>query len=178
MKIYVARHGETNYNVLGLHNVDPKVDVHLTEKGVADAELLSEHLKDVNIDTIYISELPRMAQTAEIVNQNHAAQIIIDHRLIDVDSGFEGRKVSDYHELRDNSENPFTFKVPGHESSEDVYKRTVDFLSSLKTKGHQNVLIITSAHNFRHFKSALDGLVPGANLKEHIPNGEMLVREI
>ncbi len=27
MKITVVRHGQTNYNVIGLHNADPTVDV-------------------------------------------------------------------------------------------------------------------------------------------------------
>ncbi len=34
VKIYLARHAQTNYNVLDLANSDPSVDVHLTSKGI------------------------------------------------------------------------------------------------------------------------------------------------
>ena len=38
MKLIATRHAETNYNVKDLVNYDPTIDVHLTEKGINQAE--------------------------------------------------------------------------------------------------------------------------------------------
>ncbi len=38
MNLYLARHGRTNYNDLGLCNADPTVDVHLTALGIEQAK--------------------------------------------------------------------------------------------------------------------------------------------
>ena len=37
MKLYCMRHGETDYNRLGLCNDDPAVDVCLTDTGILQA---------------------------------------------------------------------------------------------------------------------------------------------
>lgn len=178
MKIYIARHGETNYNALGLHNADPKVDVYLTEKGIQEAKDLAQKLGDEAFDAIYVSELPRTLQTAEYVNQERNLPIYVDARLNDIDAGFEGKSVADYHMLRDASVDPFTFKMPNAESPEDVYNRVKSFLEYLKHQNYKQVLIVTSKHNFRHFRNIIDGIDPRESLKQHIPNAEVLVREI
>lgn len=176
MKIFVARHGETNYNVLKLHNADPKVDVHLTEKGISEAKNLAEELKDEDFDAIYVSELPRTGQTASYLQQNSPR--IIDARLNDINSGFEGKSVAEYHKLRDSAEDPFTYKAPNGESSEEVYLRTKEFLQDLKNSNYNQILIITSKHNFRHFKNIIDKTDPRKSLKNPVKNTEILIREI
>src|SRR3989344_5432498 len=89
MKVYVARHAETNYNVLGLCNDSPDVDVHLTSKGIEQAELLAKTLKDVKFGLIITSDFPRTKQTAKIVNRHHDTPTISDSRINDVLTGFE-----------------------------------------------------------------------------------------
>ena len=44
MQLYLTRHGETNYNVLGLANDDPAADVHLTARGIGNVLQLSSEL--------------------------------------------------------------------------------------------------------------------------------------
>lgn len=179
MKIYVIRHGETNYNFLGLHNADPKVDVHLTEKGIGQAQEIANQLSNVDFDAIFISELPRTAQTAAPLAKTKNLTPIVDPRLNDIDSGYEGQSVATYHEARNSSYDPFLFKVPNHESSAEVYDRTASFLKDLSTKNYQNVLIITSAHNLRHFRCILDRLDPREEMKKkHVPNTETFIREL
>lgn len=178
MKIYVVRHGQTNYNVLGLNNVDPTVDVHLTEAGVAEAKAVAEKLKDVTFDVFFVSELPRTQQTAELINESRNVPILVDGRLNDIDTGFEGKSVNEYHIQRNAAEDAFKFKVPGAESPEEVYRRTESFLKDLKQKNYQNVLVVTSKHNFRHFQSIIDGLDPRKSLRCFVKNAEILEREI
>lgn len=178
MIVYIVRHGETNYNTLGLHNADPAVDVHLTEKGIEEARRLAQELQDKPFDVVYVSELPRTQQTAAYLERDRNIPRIVDARLNDINAGFEGQLVSEYHKLRDAANDPFTYKVSGAESSEDVYNRTDNFIRDLKNQDYRSVLIVTSKHNFRHFRNIIDGLDPRESLKQHVPNAEVLVREI
>ena len=172
MKISVVRHAETNFNVLGLHNADPSVDVRLTEQGIKQAESLAKELKDMEFETIIISELLRTKQTADIINKFHYSKIEVDARLNDIDSGFEGQLVSDYHEARDASPDPYTARFNNGESPNDVYDRTKEFLKSLPNRSEKSILIVTSKHNFRHIKSIIHNLDPREALKTHIENAE------
>ena len=178
MKITVVRHGQTNYNVLGLHNSDPSVDVFLTERGINEAKKIGELLKEEPFEAIYISELPRTRQTAEYINKHHNLNLIVDARLNDINTGFEGKKVDDYHAIRNASPDIYTFRHGNAESSEDVYKRTEDFLGDLLNEGYKNVLIVTSKHVFRHFRNIIDQLDPREALGNNVQNAEILVREI
>ena len=144
MKLYVARHGQTNYNDLGLCNSDPKTDVHLTEVGKKQAEKLTDKLKDVDIDQIYVSELKRTKQTADIVNQFHDSPVQVDARLNDNRSGYEDKHFSQYYAALDSSSDKWSVRFNDGESLEDVEKRVRSFLDELKTKGYNSVLVVTS----------------------------------
>lgn len=178
MKLTIVRHGQTNYNVLGLLNSDPAVDVFLTEVGVDEAKRTAEQLRDEPFDAIFISELPRTKQTAEYINKYHNLHLVADKRLDDIDTGFEGEHHSVYHAERDTAPDPFTYRHGNSESSEDVYNRVQSFLDDLKKTEFRNILIVTSRHNFRHFRNIIDHLDPRESLKHDIPNVEILIREV
>ena len=143
MKVYVARHAETNYNVLGLCNDGPKVDVYLTDKGVEQAKILAESLKNTNFDLVITSEFPRTKETGRIVNLHHNSPTLEDSRINDVLSGFEGRPASEFREARKNAENRWTIRLNGGESFEDEILRVKDFLNDLKKRPEQRVLVVT-----------------------------------
>lgn len=144
MKLYVVRHGQTNYNELGLCNSDPRVDVHLTKVGIDQAHKLAENLKVASIDQVFVSELKRTKQTAQIINEFHDAPIVADARLNDIKFGFEGRHYSEYQSALDQAENKWTTRFNSGESIEDLRERTQSFLDDLKTRGYHTVLIVTS----------------------------------
>lgn len=177
MKLYIARHGQTNYNVLGLYNADPKVDVHLTEQGVIEAQNIAKKLQSIHFDAIYISELPRTRQTADFINCGRGLELKIDRRLNDIDNGFEGKSVEEYHALRNAAEDSFTFRYGDAESSEDAYLRTKDFLRDLRQLRYNVVLIVTSKNNFRNFRNIIDNRDPRATMHEDVPNTDLLIRE-
>src|ERR1700677_337622 len=107
MKVYLVRQGETNYNVLNIHNDDPAVDVHLTETGIKQAEKLADMLKEISVEHIFVSELTRTQQTAKIINKYHQLEITIDKRLNDNKSGYEGQPDSVHHEQLSKSQDPW-----------------------------------------------------------------------
>src|SRR5688572_8554403 len=96
MKLYLARHTQTNYNARDLCNTDPSVDVHLTPTGIAQAEALADELKDAPIQHIFVSEFKRTLQTAEIINRYHDLNIEVHPLLNDIRSQFEGRSFREY----------------------------------------------------------------------------------
>jgi alpha-ribazole phosphatase len=81
MKLYCLRHGETNYNRLGLCNDDPARDVHLTPEGTRQAQAAALRLRAAPLERIIItSELPRTWQTADIINRDHRVPLKSSHQ--------------------------------------------------------------------------------------------------
>ena len=64
MKLYIARHGQTDWNLKGL--AQGQVDTPLNNTGVHQAEALRGKLKSYDFDICYCSPLQRAAKTAEI----------------------------------------------------------------------------------------------------------------
>ncbi len=144
MKLYLARHGRTNYNDLDLCNADPTVDVHLTETGQAQAQSLDKQLSQKNIDQIYVSQLKRTQQTAAFINTAHHAPIKIDPRLNDIRTGYESKPSREYYTALDQAENKWTARFNDGESIEDTNERVRACINELRALPHQSILIITS----------------------------------
>lgn len=144
MHVLLIRHGQTNYNELDLCNSDPQVDVHLTEKGIMQAHKLAEELKNADFEHIFVSELHRTRQTADIINRLHAAPITVDSRLNDNRSGYEGKPKSEYIEALDSAPDRWTARLDDGESLADVQGRVADFITYLYTTDYQSIAIVTS----------------------------------
>lgn len=144
MKLYLARHTQTNYNARALCNTDPSVDVHLTRTGIVQAEVLADELKNVHIQHIFVSEFKRTLQTAEIINKFHDLKIKVDPRLNDIRSQFEGRPFREYVKALDTATDRWTARFDGGESIEDIKKRAADFISYLQAKDYDSTLVVTS----------------------------------
>lgn len=162
MKLILVRHAQTNFNLLKLANSDPSVDVHLSEEGVAQAELLAELLRDVSYDIVYISELPRTRQTAEIINKYHNKELIVDGLLNDNSTGFESKSVQDWLDALDLSEDRFAASFNSGESLNQASDRAKKFLDELKGKNYESILVVT--HGF--LSQAIFGHVEAKTLSE------------
>ncbi len=162
MKVYVARHGRTNYNNRALCNADPTVDVYLTRTGIKQAKRLSEKLKGAKIDHIFVSELRRTQQTADVVNEYHNAPVGVDARLNDNRSGFEGKSYLRYHLALRRAPDKWAARFNDGESLEDVKARVRSFIEDLKTKDYDTVLIMTS----KVIVQAIYGILHGASNQE------------
>ena len=51
MKIYIARHGLTDWNVQ--YKAQGRSDIPLNETGITQAEALRDNIKDLKFDTVY-----------------------------------------------------------------------------------------------------------------------------
>lgn len=81
MKVFVTRHGQTNWNALG--KIQGKTDIELNETGKNQARETGEAIKNEHIDIIISSPLKRAKETAQIINKNFNVEIIDDERLME-----------------------------------------------------------------------------------------------
>ena len=140
MKIYVARHGQTLWNVQC--KVCGRTDLPLTEVGLHQAEALAQEAKKYPIDRIIASPMIRAQQTAGAVAEACGMAVQTDDRLIEQDYGTcEGLDRLDPRFL--NCKRNFAVRYPGGESMLDLACRVYDFLDEVREKyAGENVLLV------------------------------------
>lgn len=156
MQVYFIRHGQTNYNRLALCNDDPDKDVHLTETGLQQADSLAKQLRDVELQQIFVSELPRTAQTARVINQYHHVPIQIDPRINDIRSGFDSLPVTQYQAAI--AADPLHIRCNGGESLLDHKQRVNGFIDWLAQQSLQQVLVVAHEETLRVVKARFEQL--------------------
>ncbi len=176
MLIYFMRHGETNYNTRLLCNDDPSKDVHLTEQGIQQANIIAEKLKDKNIEKIFVSELPRTRETAEIVNQHHQAIIVVNSLINDIVTGFDSLPVADYQQSV--SHDPLHAKPKGGESLLEYKQRVLEFIHWLENQSYDSVLVVAHEETLRVISAYFNRLADEEMPKLHFDNCEFLQFEV
>jgi alpha-ribazole phosphatase len=162
MRLFVLRHGETSYNRLGLCNDDPHRNVRLTATGIAQAQAAAQQLRDVPLQRIITSELPRTRETAAIINRWHRLPIEVNALVNDIRSGFDGRPVHDY--FTATAHDPLHARANGGESLLDYKARVVRFIEWLKTQPQDCVLVVAHEETLRVFEAWFRAL-PDADLR-------------
>ncbi len=172
MNLYAMRHGRTNYNELELCNDDPNVDVHLNDIGLQQARAAAERLRDVALDRIIASPLPRTRQTAGVVNQYHGLPIEVHPNIADIRSGFDGLPVEAYFDAI--AHDPLHARVNGGESLLDHKQRVLGFVDWLAEQPQENILVVAHEETLRVFVARFEGGVPDGRLRDlAIPNCEV-----
>ncbi len=177
MKLYLARHGRTNYNDLHLCNSDPSVDVHLTPLGVQQAEALAQKLLHTDLDHVFVSELRRTQQTAALVNKHHNAPVTVEPLLNDIRTGFENKTSSAYRDALHHASDPTTARFNDGESLQDIKERAQHFIDWLRDQKYQSVLIVTSAFLVQAMYEILQGL-PTQSVEDYFGVGEASCLEL
>lgn len=140
MKFYVARHGQTQWNLE--NKVCGRTDQPLTQLGHEQAQLLAQRSKELKIDLVISSPMLRARQTAAPAAAMHGLEVLTDDRLIEQDYGiYEGVSRCDAGFL--GNKRHFAFRYPGGESMMDVAYRVYGLLDELKCKyAGKNILIV------------------------------------
>lgn len=143
MKIYLVRHGESQGNAK--RELYGTRDYPLTEKGIADAKLVGEKLRDVPITRCYTSTLARAYTTAELALAGRNIEITRHDELMEQHFGIYEGLPFDEIKGRTFEEALHTLvasEIPGGESYPVMAKRAIDFV---KAHLEDNVLFV--AHN-------------------------------
>ena len=133
MDLYVARHGQTEWNAL--EKICGRTDLPLNAQGEKQAEALAERLLAVGatIDLIIASPLLRAQQTARRAAERLGVPLETDGRLIEQNYGvYEGQSAFSPDFL--SNKRQFARRYPGGESMMQVAARVYAFLDELKTR--------------------------------------------
>lgn len=140
MKLYIVRHGQTDYNLKGL--LQGVSDINLNEEGIRQAKKLGEEFKDKNIDLIISSPLKRAIETAHYLNLN--CPIFLDDRVIERKLGsYEGkpRSLYDYDKYMNYNLNS---KDNGVEGLQQLLERVTKFLNYLKINYKDSKIVVVT----------------------------------
>jgi broad specificity phosphatase PhoE len=176
MKLYVVRHGESEHNVQELRNDDPSHHSHLTANGRLQAQASAEKLAKAPFEIIFVSEFVRTQQTAAIINAAHEKPIVVDARLNERRTGFEGRTVVEFRAAIPRHD--FNSHLPGYEAFVDLQKRVLSFLDELKTQSYAVVLIVTHQHIAQILYGHMHHLTNDELVEYRIHTGDVLEFDI
>lgn len=166
MKIYLVRHGETEWNKE--YRLQGQADTRLNDYGRELAQITAEALQDIPFDVIYHSPLNRAEETAYILRRDRKIEVIPDDRIKEMSFGVE--EGCNILEVKNNPENPmYNFmKHPGKfvppenaESFEEVSVRSSAFMKEtiLPLEGkYKNILIVAHGAVNRTILNAIAGI--------------------
>ena len=150
MKLYLIRHGETDWNKL--EKCQGVSDIPLNSRGISQAKELAYSLREENFSAIYSSDLSRAMTTANEVAKYHPSEVKIDERFREMDQGeFEGIKFGDLREkygevLKKWTEEPETLRIPGGETLKEVQERAWSGINNLINL-HSGESVLLVSHN-------------------------------
>ena len=147
MKIYLIRHGQTDWNLEG--KIQGRHDVSLNKTGLKQAELLAMGMDKRPVVQIFSSRQKRALETAQAVGRRqHVAVTVIDG-LEEVEFGeWEGKTWDEI-----SREYPEEFKVwctepaeivpPGGESRPQIYRRIGNALKEILRRSRGDIAIVS-----------------------------------
>ena len=143
MTVYLIRHGQDNDSVRGGWSKSP-----LTDIGRREVHQLGEIFKQLNIDKIYTSDLPRTLETTAILSQyQKSIPTILENRLREISNG----QLSGMPNIEAEIRYPglyfrtlnWTESYPKGESPEMFYHRIVNTWEELTTNSDETICLIT-----------------------------------
>lgn len=176
MKLYVTRHGETQWNTQ--NKVCGITDIELTHAGMEQAKALAARLIGCDIQLIISSPLIRAKQTAHIIAEALGADVIIDDRLREQNLGiYEGvlRTNEKYRSAKRN----FACRYPGGESALDVAHRAYSLLDEIKAAyKHKTVLLVGHGSVCRLIDTYFNDMTNERYMEYVLDNCELKVYDI
>ncbi len=147
MKLLVIRHGESEADLLDVH--EGRADFALTERGHRQAEAMAKYIaNNYNISKIYASTLTRAKQTAGHLSEKTGIPIVFDENLMEFNNGLLAglpRAVvrEKYPEIPDL---PIDKAVYGQESQVEFRQRAENALSRVIRESQADETIAIVSH--------------------------------
>jgi broad specificity phosphatase PhoE len=152
MKIYLIRHGQTDWNLQG--RFQGREDIELNDNGIVQAEDCGKAIRGEKFKAVITSPLSRAKKTAEIIAENlDIKQIIIEEGIIERDfSKVSGMTPEEREEFYASGE------PDDKEPWEALCRR---MLSALKKYGEKfynhNIIMVSHGASINSVLSALSG---------------------
>ncbi len=150
MKIYLVRHAESMGNISGKFN--GVTDLPLSPKGEKQAKLLGQFFNDKKLDKIYTSVLRRTIQTANLSTGRDESTFIKLAELNEINGGHWEGVEWDKIEKKYNkefvlwNERPHLVRLPGGESLDELYDRSIGVLKRIIEENDPEATIGVFSH--------------------------------
>ena len=149
MKIYLIRHGQTDWNIQG--KIQGSHDIPLNETGREQARLLAIGMASRPVRKIFSSTLKRAVETARMIGESQSVDIYLAPGLMEVEFGkWEGMT---WDEIKEQypaeyerwNLNPVDVAPPGGETQADVLKRVASSIEAVMgmTDKREDIAIVT-----------------------------------
>ena len=177
MKLYLVRHGQTDWNLE--NRAQGQVDNPLNATGISQAEELREKLSSIDFDACYCSPLKRAVQTAEIVTDGRL-DIIFDDDLKERDFGSLEGTNSDTWKM-DIYDRELNSSKGGIEPIKSVLERSKRALDCIKAKNKPGAKVLIVGHEalFRTLHFNIVGYDDNTAFQDfHLKNGTVAIYDI
>jgi probable phosphoglycerate mutase len=165
----IARHAQSTLNLEGRVNGDPRVDVQLTDQGVAEARLLGLELAHLPVDLCVHTRFERTRRTAAIAVEGRAVPFHEEPLLDDIDVGqLEGRTLAEYRDWKRAHSRRDLF--PGGESLDQAAERYARAFAGLAKDDAEAVLVVCHEIPLRYALNAAAGSESLDSPVHDIPN--------
>lgn len=148
-RIYLIRHGETEWNKQG--RLQGNSNVKLSPEGIRQAQLLAEHSPFQHIDAIYSSDLVRAVDTAKILAEKFNLEVQTLPELRETNFGYwEGKSIADLAEIYPDDFGKFftapeKCRPPHGETFLECQDRVMNAMNKI-VAAHDNKKILVVSH--------------------------------
>lgn len=146
-KIYLLRHGESQWNLLG--KIQGQKDIPLTDRGRLQAKLAGDRLSSLEIDKIYSSDLSRAYDTAKIIGEKLNKEPITNKDFREISFGdWEGLSNKDIGANKEQvylwRNEPENLQIPGGENLTQVQTRAMEALNKIiQDRKDESILLVS-----------------------------------
>lgn len=147
-RIVLIRHGETEWNALGLYQ--GQQNSPLTDEGRQQARALAVRLRDEPLDALYASDLERTQETAAPLVEATGLDLRIEPGLGERHYGiFQGLARSDVEGLHPEAHAAYIsgdpdYQIPEGESTRQFFERVVQCLEQLAARhAGEHIAVVT-----------------------------------
>lgn len=173
--VYIIRHGETEWNRLGL--LQGQLASPLTKEGIEKTEAMRPEITELNPDVVYSSDQERALTTARILTADLDREIREHSGLREMNFGIFQGKSWDFieSEMRDIYDiyrrDDIDYAIPEGESHKQFHERVVGALEEI-TQSHpgRKILIVSHGGSINKMLGYVEGMEPSANRFFHTRN--------
>ena len=178
--LFVARHGETVWNVEG--RAMGHLDSDLTELGMRQAAELAARMRDAGLDVVYASDLGRARRTGEVVASACGVELAIEPGLRERHMGiFQGLTAPEMEERHPAEWRAYKtagpmYVIPGGESATQRTERSVSVMTGIAERHPgKRVGVVTHGGFVTGFFEHVIGAEPGTHRAGAWQNGRVSV---
>lgn len=184
MKIYVVRHGQTDYNINGLFQ--GRKDIPLNSVGIKQAEETAQKFKNIPVDIILVSPLTRAKETAKYISNVTGIKPVIEQDLIERNFGdMEGKPNREDCNIKMLLDYEKNYNICNVEPIQSLFERVSDCLDKIIDKYMgKNVVLVTHGgvaqaidiyfHGFPENKDLQSIALKNCEVREYVPNERLI----